>query len=50
MVTDLTLEHPCLPSSTLAVSAHLHVHGREAPRSTGRSGQWTTGVVGGIET
>ena len=42
VVSDLIPEHHYLPSSTLAVSAHLHVHGREAPRSTGRNGQWTT--------
>ena len=42
VVSDLSQEHPYLPSSALAVSAHLHVHGREAPRSTGRTGQWTT--------
>ena len=42
VVSDLIPEHLYLPSSTLAVSAHLHVHGREAPRSTGRTGQLTT--------
>ena len=42
VVSDLIPEHLYLPSSTLAVSAHLHVHGREAPRSTGRTGQWKT--------
>ena len=50
VVSDLIPEHLYLPSSTLAVSAHLHAHGREAPRSTGRTGQWTTEVVGRIET
>ena len=46
VVSDLIREHPHLPSFTLAVSAHLHKHGREGPGLrdellSGRQGGWS---------